>query len=87
VVERTGFGKGEFSIYASATDMHCREQDGGAHVDASLTPEYAALLAGFYFGTDSEGKSDAPFTETHVFALRQIGYELLHNPELLALAT
>jgi hypothetical protein len=63
-------------------------KDGGAHVDATLTPEYELLAADGSLGhLESVDRVVAePIKEAHLMALRQIGYELLHSPELLALA-
>jgi hypothetical protein len=63
-------------------------KDGGAHVDQKLTKQYAELKRGiFTIGNEKEP------TETHISVpdsqysdLRQMGYEILNSPELLALA-
>jgi hypothetical protein len=65
-------------------------KDGGAHVDANLTPEYERLITPGSLGTlvieKSGGTEEHPITEGHFLALRQMAYELLNSPELSALA-
>lgn len=64
-------------------------KDGGAHVDAKLPSNYTAtksasgLVATFLpaGGTPVE----MPLESHSVATLRQIGYEILHSPDLLAL--
>jgi hypothetical protein len=59
-------------------------KDGGAHVGGQLSPTYAALVGTLAGLRGSELPSDARVTI--VVALRQMGYELLNSPALLALA-
>jgi len=59
-------------------------KDGGAHVDALLTPEYETLIAGFYYVAKGGNFEAIPIT--HLFALRQIGYELQNSQALRELA-
>ena len=69
--------------------LSAANQDGGAHVDASLSKEYEALssdgaIGHFTYG--SNGKEvDQPITDVHFVAIRQIAHELLHSPDLNAL--
>jgi len=61
----------------------------GAHVDPQLTPEYAAMVVSPHVSSKtSRDPSEAakPLTDAHHAALRQISYEVLNSPELLALA-
>jgi hypothetical protein len=62
------------------------DKDGGAHVDAALTPEYERLVASGDLGyfVDEHG-SQTPITDHHFVALRQMGYELLNSHGLIAL--
>jgi hypothetical protein len=65
-------------------------KDGGAHIDPKLTPAYEALA--------KEGAAGAlvyqrdgdvivhSFTNAHLVAIRQMGHELLHSPDLLSLS-
>lgn len=59
-------------------------KDGGAHVDASLTPEYEALLS---MWIRQASDVERPIEGIHLVGLRQIGYEVLHSPQILALGT
>ncbi|MFA6052678.1 MAG: hypothetical protein WC762_08810 [Methylobacter sp.] len=69
--------------------LSAANQDGGAHVDASLSKEYEALssdgaIGHFTYG--SNGKEvHQPITDAHFVAIRQMAHELLHSPELDAL--
>ena len=64
-------------------------KDGGAHVDSKLTAEYAALSKNGAVGTfvcESQTKRDeSPIENAHLVSLRQMAYELLHSPQLIAL--
>jgi hypothetical protein len=57
-------------------------KDGGAHVDATLTAEYQKLKTGLWamLGT---GKL---VSDHHLLYLRQMGFEILNSPELVALS-
>ncbi|RJG02777.1 hypothetical protein [Noviherbaspirillum sedimenti] len=65
-------------------------KDGGAHVDLKLTPQYEALAQDGSVGAfiyETQGKmNEAPIEDAHLVSLRQLGYEVLHSPELQALA-
>ena len=64
-------------------------KDGGAHVDSKLTAEYAALSKDGAVGTfvrESKTTLDEnPIESAHLVSLRQMGYELLHSPQLMSL--
>jgi hypothetical protein len=66
-------------------------QDGGAHVDPELDPDYKLLTtpgSTGVFVTVRNGESKVQLLDDyHLRALRQMAYELLSSPELLALAT
>jgi hypothetical protein len=66
--------------------LDAADKDGGAHVDAALTPMYLRLVEsgdlGFF--VDEHGKQ-TPITGHHYVALRQMGHELLDSPALVAL--
>ena len=64
-------------------------QDGGTHVDSKLTAGYAALakdgaIGSFVYGPQ-EKLEVQPIQNAHLVSLRQMGYELLHSPELTGL--
>ena len=58
-------------------------KDGGAHVDAALTAEYESLFT-MYQRVAADG-GETPVTDVQLVGLRQLGFELLHSPELRAL--
>jgi hypothetical protein len=65
-------------------------KDGGAHVDSTLTEEYEALMmtgqrGWFYYSPTSDDRFE-PVKNEHLLYIRQMGFELLNSPELLALA-
>jgi hypothetical protein len=66
------------------------DKDGGAHVDASLTPKYERLVRGGDLGSfvveSEQDVHEILIAGNHHVALRQIGHELLNSPELIALA-
>ena len=64
-------------------------QDGGAHVDAQLSPDYKSLTADGvigHFQYSLNGQSiREEVTDAHLVAIRQMAHELLHSPALNAL--
>ena len=71
--------------------LSAADKDGGAHVDATLTPAYETLITSgergfFYYPTGDKG-TFTPIMDAHLVYLRQIGHELLNSPELLVLAS
>jgi hypothetical protein len=72
--------------------LSAADKDGGAHVDAKLTPGYEALMHSgerglFYYPTKGENENFQPIMNAHLVYLRQMGHELLNSPELLKLAS
>jgi hypothetical protein len=66
-------------------------KDGGAHVDAELTPQYESLkrLGGTLLSLDSNIGGEVKkieFENIHQLLIRQMAYELLNSPALLALS-
>lgn len=63
--------------------------DGGAHVDAALKPSYTEIKSGASlvatFRPAGGNSVEVPLESHSVATLRQIGYEVLHSPNLLAL--
>jgi hypothetical protein len=62
------------------------EKDGGAHVDAELTPEYRHLENGAGVSINLNPDLGEPSTETfknaHFASLRQMAYEVLNSPSI-----
>jgi hypothetical protein len=66
--------------------LSAADKDGGAHVDASLTPQYERLVASGDLGYFADERGTAvPISGHHYIALRQMGYELLASPALQGL--
>ena len=65
------------------------DKDGGAHVDATLNPDYTVIKSGAglfaMFQPAGGNPVEIPLESHSVATLRQIGYEVLHSPDLLAL--
>lgn len=65
-------------------------KDGGAHFDAMLMPEYEQLAApgavGEWVVNINGVEQRTPIIGAHFVCLRQMGHEILHSPELLALS-
>ena len=65
-------------------------KDGGAHVDTKLNEEYEALmltgLRGWFHYSPTSDDRFQPVMNEHFLYIRQMGFELLNSPELLALA-
>ena len=66
------------------------DKDGGAHVDKKLEPRYETVLQGLGWSMtvrpDGEPPQEISCKNGHLSALRQMGYEVLHSPDLLSLA-
>jgi len=62
------------------------DRDGGAHVDPRLTTEYQALVEGLWRGTKGPPQSEVNVPDDQFVLLRQMGYEILNSPDLLALS-
>lgn len=65
-------------------------KDGGAHVDPKLNSEYEALMltglrGWFHYSPNNDGRFE-PVMNEHLLYIRQMGFELLNSPDLLALA-
>ncbi|SRR5665213_1235055 len=61
------------------------DKDGGAHVDENIPADYEKLIGGagcsITLNPDTEKKT-VPFKNAHLSALRQVGFEVLHSPEI-----
>lgn len=68
--------------------LSAADKDGGAHVDKTLNPEYEALTRGVWTVgyTAKEVDVEFPLPNSHLADLREMAYELLNSPALLALA-
>jgi hypothetical protein len=64
--------------------------DGGAHVDVSLTAEYETLMStgqrGWFHYSPNNDHIFQPIMDAHLVYIRQMGFELLNSPELLSFA-
>ncbi len=64
-------------------------KEGGAHVDQNLTPEYDALISQtlwrFALHAGNRILEEGDLSGSHYAALRQMGYEVLSSPALVAL--
>lgn len=64
-------------------------KDGGAHVAATLTPEYERLITpggiGDLVEVSGGVETVTPISDVHFVCIRQMAYELLNSPELLKL--
>jgi hypothetical protein len=65
------------------------EKDGGAHVDDVLPNKYLSLIEGAGWKLvnkpDGEEEQVIPFKNAHLAALRQMGFEVLHSPQIMGL--
>lgn len=60
-------------------------KDGGAHVDPALTNDYKELTKGLWAITTEAGVT--PIPDSQFYFLRQVGFEILHSPDLQTIAT
>jgi hypothetical protein len=65
-------------------------KDGGAHVDAKYDAPYEELIRGHGMVMNVMPTNSQPFTvpmlHGHLAAIRQIGFEILNSPAIVALA-
>jgi hypothetical protein len=54
-------------------------------VDAGLTPDYETIINDFWQRLPKDGSPEVPILTSHLVGLRQIGFEVLNSPELIAL--
>lgn len=57
-------------------------KDGGTHVDLKLPRDYEKLVEGLWVNSFGGGR----YINHHFLSLRQMGYEILNSPKLLAIA-
>ena len=84
------FGLDPVTIYSRrAIVLGAANQDGGAHVDPNPDERYLRLAYkqefGVLVGQSPEGEVRIPLFGYHVVALRQMAYELVNSPALMAL--
>jgi hypothetical protein len=84
------FTMGAVQATRKALVLAAANKDGGAHVDSALAPEYETLMTtgerGFFlYSPTSEMHNFQPIMDAHLVYIRQMGFELLNSPELLAL--
>jgi hypothetical protein len=65
-------------------------KDGGAHVDTALSPDYATLATTgergwWHYSPTNDPNNMQPVKNVHLVYLRQMGFEIMNSPELLAL--
>lgn len=70
--------------------LDAADKDGGAHVDATLAPDYATIATTgergwWHYSPTSDPNNMQPVRDVHLIYLRQIGFEIMNSPELLAL--
>ncbi len=68
--------------------LSAANKDGGAHVDPKLNKEYQQLIDGVsHIVTYDNGIpiKRVPIPDSHFTDLRQLGYEVLHSPDILKL--
>jgi len=61
------------------------DRDGGAHVDPRLTPEYQALVEGLWWAAKGPPRTEISLPDDQFVLLRQMAYEVLNSPDLVAL--
>jgi hypothetical protein len=81
---------GQVQVTRRSLILGAANKDGGSHVDKKLTKEYEALMLGgirgwFHYSPTSDHRFQ-PVMNEHFLYIRQMGFELLNSPELLALS-
>ncbi len=83
------FVSGETRLSRRNIVLSAANKDGGAHVDHALDAAYAELttagFAGSVYHSSAESSKETKLEGSHLVALRQMAYELLHSPQLLEL--
>jgi hypothetical protein len=70
--------------------LDAADKDGGAHVDATLAPNYATMATTgergwWHYSQPNDPSNSQPVRDVHLIYLRQIGFEIMNSPDLLAL--
>ncbi len=78
------------SLRASRKDivLGAANKEGGAHVDPQMSKDYRKLREGIWARVHYQGGREIvrePIRGTQLVCLRQMGYEVLNSPELIAL--
>lgn len=76
--------RGDVRITRRDIILAAANKDGGAHVDSALTPAYEELMQGVW--STGEGPNETRIQDQQFILLRDAGYEILHSPDLIALA-
>jgi hypothetical protein len=76
-------------ISRKAIVLGAANQDGGAHVDFELNDNYGPItlpgISGSIVFQHNGIDYERPLFDTHLISLRQMGYEILSSPSILAL--
>jgi hypothetical protein len=76
--------RNDIKVSRKSLALTAANKDGGAHVDPQLTPEYQELTQGLWTTVSESAETSVP--DSQFYFLRQIGYEVLHSPDLQQLA-
>jgi hypothetical protein len=80
------YAHGSLKLSRKAIVLGAADKDGGAHVDAKLTPEYAALAKSGSIGSlvyeSHLFNVTVPIENAHLGYIRQMGHEILSSSEL-----
>ena len=84
--EQTVYIQGTVRLTRRSLTLGAADKDGGAHVDPNLSAEYESLMnrEGKGFWNVEDRSESVPIKNAHLVFMRQLGYELLSSPELLA---
>ena len=80
---------GNLQITRRSLALAAADKDGGAHVDSELAPDYQSVIDSLRFNASvvtPTGTELVSLENSHLVALRQMGYELLNSPELTEMA-
>jgi hypothetical protein len=66
--------------------LHAADKDGGTHVDAKVPDDYEQLRASGALGSFEVNGITSNIEEAHYTFLRSMAFEVLHSPDLIALA-
>ena len=83
--------KGDQKLTRGVIILAAANQDGGAHVDSTLTPVYEALaadgIAGTYVARSADIEQRGTLENAHFVSLRQMAYEVLNSTSITELGS
>ncbi len=82
-------GRKNIVITRGTVVLHTVDKEGGAHVDPDITEQLEFMIkdgSKMVYRMGQKDEIEIPLINKHLALLRRFGFELLHSPDLMALA-